>query len=96
MAEYSHPPLTTLHQPVYQIGEKVCEMLIQRLAGATLKEDHIILRPRLVIRQSSGGAGEQGSEGAATEIVAWERGSGGAREQGSVAPLRGEKRQSGG
>jgi len=55
MAEYSHPPLTTLHQPVYQIGEKVCLMLIQRLAGETLEEEHIILRPRLVLRQSSGG-----------------------------------------
>jgi LacI family transcriptional regulator len=73
MAEYSHPPLTTLHQPVYQIGEKVCLMLIQRLAGETLEEEHIILRPRLVLRQSSGGA--------ATEAVARERASEGAGEK---------------
>ena len=56
MAEYSHPPLTTLHQPIYKIGEQVCEMLIRIILGETLERDQIILEPRLVIRQSSGGA----------------------------------------
>ncbi|HEX6305869.1 MAG TPA: LacI family DNA-binding transcriptional regulator [Anaerolineales bacterium] len=55
MAEYSHPPLTTLHQPIYKIGEQVCEMLIRIILGETLERDQIILEPRLVIRQSSGG-----------------------------------------
>jgi LacI family transcriptional regulator len=29
MAEHSHPPLTTVHQPIYRIGKMVCEMLIR-------------------------------------------------------------------
>lgn len=54
LAEYSHPPLTTVHQPIYEIGGKVCEMLIHRIQGKSLREEQFILRPSLVIRQSSG------------------------------------------
>ena len=54
MAEHSHPPLTTVHQPVYTIGRMVCEMLIKRIRGEFLKDEQIILKPSLVIRQSCG------------------------------------------
>lgn len=54
MAEHSHPPLTTVHQPVYQIGGMVCEMLIRRILGQPLEQEHILLQPRLVVRQSCG------------------------------------------
>lgn len=53
MAEYSHPPLTTLHQPIYKIGAQVCEMLIKKILGEALEPYQIILKPSLVIRQSS-------------------------------------------
>jgi LacI family transcriptional regulator len=53
MAEYSHPPLTTVQQPVYRIGGVVCEMLIKRIQGEEIQEEHIILKPSLVVRQSS-------------------------------------------
>ncbi|MBN1149384.1 MAG: LacI family DNA-binding transcriptional regulator [Anaerolineales bacterium] len=56
MAEHSHPPLTTLHQPIYQIGEILCEMLIQLISKGELEEERIILRPELIIRQSCGPA----------------------------------------
>lgn len=60
MAEYSHPPLTTLHQPIYKIGEQVCEMLIRIILEGPLVQDQIILEPSLMIRQSSRGqAGHQ-------------------------------------
>lgn len=55
MAEHSHPPLTTIHQPVYKIGGMVTKMLIQQLQGETLEEDRILLKPSLVIRKSCGG-----------------------------------------
>lgn len=55
MAEHSHPPLTTVHQPVYKIGGMVCEMLIQQIGGNSLDEEKIVLKPTLVIRQSCGG-----------------------------------------
>jgi LacI family transcriptional regulator len=54
MAEHSHPSLTTVHQPIYQIGSMVCEMLIQLIRGEELKEKHILLKPALIARQSSG------------------------------------------
>ena len=55
MAEHSHPPLTTVHQPVYKIGGMVCEMLIKVICEEALEQKHIILKPLLVIRQSCGG-----------------------------------------
>jgi LacI family transcriptional regulator len=56
MAEHSHPPLTTLKQPIYQIGNRVCEMLIRILRGENPDEQQVILKPELIIRQSSGKA----------------------------------------
>jgi LacI family transcriptional regulator len=55
MAEHSHPPLTTVHQPVYKIGGMVTEMLIQCIQGESLENEKIILKPSLVIRRSCGG-----------------------------------------
>ena len=52
MSEHSHPPLTTLHQPIYKIGNIVCKMLIHIIQGIPLEEDHLILKPSLVMRQS--------------------------------------------
>jgi LacI family transcriptional regulator len=54
MAEHSHPPLTTVHQPIYQIGKLVCEMLIQHTQGRALPDNQVVLKPELVVRQSSG------------------------------------------
>jgi LacI family transcriptional regulator len=54
-SQYSHPPLTTVHQPIYRIGRMICEMLIQCIRGEDLVERHVLLRPSLVIRRSSGG-----------------------------------------
>jgi LacI family transcriptional regulator len=54
LAEYSHPSLTTVHQPIYKIGGMVCEMLIKTIRGHELKQKHILLKPSLIIRESSG------------------------------------------
>lgn len=54
MAQHSHPPLTTLTQPIYQIGGLVCEMLIKIIKGEEIKEKQIFLKPELMIRQSTG------------------------------------------
>lgn len=54
MAEHSHPPLTTVHQPIYQIGKTVCEMLIRLLQGQEVAPRQVILAPRLMVRQSCG------------------------------------------
>jgi LacI family transcriptional regulator len=54
MASHSHPPLTTVNQPIYQIGSMVCEMLIKCLKGQVLEQRQIILKPGLIMRHSSG------------------------------------------
>lgn len=59
-AQYSHPPLTTLHQPIYRIGRMICEILIKCINGETLAERHILLRPSLIVRRSSGGLNKGG------------------------------------
>ncbi len=56
MAEHSHPPLTTVHQPIYQIGKMVSEKLIHLIEGAELTPRQVILAPKLVVRQSCGSA----------------------------------------
>ena len=54
LAENAHPPLTTIHQPVYKIGAMVCQLLIKVIQGDGLLEPQVILQPLLVVRQSSG------------------------------------------
>jgi LacI family transcriptional regulator len=58
MAEFCRPPLTTIRQPINQIGGMVTELLIQRIktAGDTdIDVQQTILKPELIIRESSGG-----------------------------------------
>ncbi|MCJ7718224.1 MAG: LacI family DNA-binding transcriptional regulator [Anaerolineales bacterium] len=55
LAEHCHPPLTTVHQPIYQIGEMVCEMLIKQIRAEPLEQRQIILQPSLMVRQSTMG-----------------------------------------
>ena len=52
MAEATHPPLTTVHQPIYKIGSLVTEMLIHIIRGVTPEQTQYLLKPRLIIRQS--------------------------------------------
>jgi LacI family transcriptional regulator len=54
-AEYAHPSLTTIHQPIYEIGQRLFRMLIGIIEGASFDETQIILPTRLIIRASSGG-----------------------------------------
>ncbi len=59
LAEDSNPPLTTVHQPVFNIGEMVCEMLVKKIRGESLENEQVILKPNLVVRESSGFEFEQ-------------------------------------
>lgn len=53
LAEYSQPPLTTVHRPTYALGQQSARMLITRLRGETLENEYEVIKPSLVIRQSS-------------------------------------------
>lgn len=52
-AEFTNPPLTTIRQPIYEIGQRLIEMLIQIIEGHTPEESQILLQPELVVRGSS-------------------------------------------
>lgn len=54
-SEHTQPPLTTLKQPVYDIAQRLVEMLVARIAGADLAAAQTILQPALIVRESTGG-----------------------------------------
>jgi LacI family transcriptional regulator len=62
MAEHSFPPLTTIHQPIYQIGGMICEMLVQIIQDKPLERSHVLLQPKLIVRHSSGPAPTKGGD----------------------------------
>lgn len=53
LSEHSQPPLTSIHRPTYTMGQHACRLLIARLRGETLENNHVVFKPSLVIRQSS-------------------------------------------
>jgi LacI family transcriptional regulator len=54
LAEHAHPSLTTVRQPIYDIGRRTCDMLVRLIRGESLAERHVLLQPELVVRESSG------------------------------------------
>lgn len=56
LSELVQPTLTTVHQPVYEVGRQLAAMLMRQLAGQPLEQRAVLLKPELVIRASSGGA----------------------------------------
>jgi LacI family transcriptional regulator len=53
-AEYSHPPLTTVRQPIYEIGQRLVDLLNILIAGAPQQDSQILILGELVIRASTG------------------------------------------
>ena len=54
-SKYTEPPLTTLDIPVYDIACSLVKMLHNELMGQPNPERRVILQPRLLIRESTGG-----------------------------------------
>lgn len=53
VAHYVKPGLTTLRQPIKEVGKRVTQLLINLLKGEVPAEKHILLPPELIIRDSS-------------------------------------------
>lgn len=54
LADYVHPPLTTVHQPATEYGTMVAQMLLHVIHGEPVPIPQQIVKPRLVVRQSCG------------------------------------------
>ncbi len=50
----AHPPLTTVQQPMREMGYDAITMLLTLIAGNELADTHVTLDTTLVVRQSSG------------------------------------------
>ncbi len=53
LARYLRPSLTTLCQPIAEIGERVIDMVLTLLEGEEPEERHVLLEPELVVRAST-------------------------------------------
>jgi len=54
LAAFVNPPLTTIHQPIYDIGKQTTAMLIDIINNRRLDNANVLLAPTLVVRESSG------------------------------------------
>ena len=52
-AESTDPPLTSIHQPVEQIGRELARLLIAEISDGTPSRKRVILDTELVERESS-------------------------------------------
>ena len=55
MVQYLDPPLTSVRQPIWEVGQQIIPMLLQYLElGKPPAPSEILVTPRLVVRASSG------------------------------------------
>jgi LacI family transcriptional regulator, repressor for deo operon, udp, cdd, tsx, nupC, and nupG len=54
MARYVDPPLTTVRQPMAEIGRKTVELLLDILQGRQAERISATLPYRIIVRQSVG------------------------------------------
>jgi LacI family transcriptional regulator, galactose operon repressor len=53
LAAYTTPPLTTIHQPARQIGERATSLLLDLTMGKKVRRLRTLLEPGLVVRRST-------------------------------------------
>lgn len=54
LAEHVHPGLTTIRQPIFQIGQQAAQTLLSLIAGKSIADASVLIMPELVVRASSG------------------------------------------
>ena len=54
LSEHAQPPLTSIHQPTYTMGQQACQMMIDHITNQAPAKRQILIEPWLVVRQSSG------------------------------------------
>ncbi|MFO7320291.1 MAG: LacI family DNA-binding transcriptional regulator [Chloroflexota bacterium] len=59
-AEYAYPSLTTIHQPIYEIGQRLVTLLLDQIEGRNSAHSAVFLPYTLVVRASSGAPRQEG------------------------------------
>lgn len=49
----THPPITTIGQPGFQMGQQACSILVEKILNPELPDRHILLNTELIIREST-------------------------------------------
>ncbi|MDR0138642.1 LacI family DNA-binding transcriptional regulator [Metabacillus idriensis] len=52
LSGYTNPPLTTIHQPKYEMGSLAAHLVFQILNGESIEKQHYSLQTKLMIRES--------------------------------------------
>jgi LacI family transcriptional regulator len=52
-ASYSYPPLTTIHQPMQEVGTLATQLLLQMIEDPHIERVETLLRPYLVRRATA-------------------------------------------
>jgi len=47
------PPLTTIKQPAYEMGQKAAELFFQRVENPSREPELVIMEPKLIVREST-------------------------------------------
>ena len=68
VAGYLRPPLTSLRQPVGEVGEQAVKMLIDLLRGEMPMPSQVLLKPVLIVRESTSRSADSFGLGANTEV----------------------------
>ncbi|MBW5254187.1 substrate-binding domain-containing protein, partial [Streptomyces sp. P01-B04] len=53
LAEQTEPPLTTVRQPMEEIGRTMVRLLLEEMDQPQVAWRHVILRTQLVVRESA-------------------------------------------
>ena len=53
-AKLIEPSLTVIEQPTYEIGRTAAELLIKRIQDPTRSNREVVLKTKLIVRQSCG------------------------------------------
>jgi DNA-binding LacI/PurR family transcriptional regulator len=51
--QYLKPGLTSVRQPVWEVAQKLVEMLVSLLEGKPADQQQVLLMPELIVREST-------------------------------------------
>ncbi len=70
IATSAYVGLTTLHQPMYEMGKLAIEKLLRRTQNPETPPSHTIFAPRPVVRETTGATPDPTADGAAGSLIA--------------------------